>query len=75
MQQNEFEALLKEIGQQENLPKALELLKASEEEEVAQAANRLQVNLVSLKLMVKSVFTTSLCIKMNQAKSKSSLSM
>ncbi|MCA0936447.1 hypothetical protein LCL85_12980 [Vibrio alginolyticus] len=41
MQQNEFETLLKEIIQQENMPKALELLKASEEEEVAQAAQSL----------------------------------
>ncbi|WP_104028770.1 hypothetical protein [Vibrio jasicida] len=40
MQQNEFEALLKEIGEKENLPQALELLKASEEE-VAQAAESL----------------------------------
>ena len=41
MQQIEFEALLKEIGQKENLPQALELLKASEEEEVALAAESL----------------------------------
>lgn len=41
MQQNEFETLLKEIIQQENMPKALELLKACEEEEVAQAAQSL----------------------------------
>ncbi|ASI94751.1 hypothetical protein DA096_02695 [Vibrio rotiferianus] len=41
MQQNEFEALLKEIGEKENLPQALELLKASDEEEIAQAAESL----------------------------------
>ncbi|TON50067.1 hypothetical protein CGH55_18315, partial [Vibrio parahaemolyticus] len=31
MQQNEFETLVKEITLQENMPKALELLKACEE--------------------------------------------
>lgn len=41
MQQNEFETLVKEITLQENMPKALELLKACEEEEVAQAAESL----------------------------------
>ncbi|PFG58401.1 hypothetical protein ATG66_0951 [Vibrio sp. ES.051] len=41
MQQNEFETLVKEIIQQESLAKALELLKACEEEEVAQAAESL----------------------------------
>jgi hypothetical protein len=41
MQQNEFETLVKEITQQENMLKALELLKACEEEEVAQAAQSL----------------------------------
>ncbi len=41
MQQNEFETLVKEITQQENMAKALELLKACQEEEVAQAAHSL----------------------------------
>ena len=41
MQQNEFETLVKEITQQESMPKALEVLKACEEEEVAQAAQSL----------------------------------
>lgn len=41
MQQNEFETLVKEIVQQESMPKALELLKACEEDEVAQAAQSL----------------------------------
>lgn len=41
MQQNEFETLVKEIIQQDNMPKALELLKSCEEEEVAQAAQSL----------------------------------
>ncbi|MGR5069167.1 MULTISPECIES: hypothetical protein [Vibrio] len=41
MQQNEFETLLKEIDQTETLPQALELLKACEEEEIAQAAQSL----------------------------------
>ncbi|HCG7380202.1 TPA: hypothetical protein NJ968_005177 [Vibrio parahaemolyticus] len=41
MQQDEFETLVKEITLQENMPKALELLKACEEEEVAQAAESL----------------------------------
>ncbi|EHD2237298.1 hypothetical protein JRK41_004521, partial [Vibrio vulnificus] len=38
MQQNEFEQLVKQVCQQENLPKALELLKACDDEEVAEAA-------------------------------------
>ncbi|NMU71973.1 hypothetical protein HKA89_24780, partial [Vibrio parahaemolyticus] len=41
MQQDEFETLVKEITQQESMPKALEILKACEEEEVAQAAQSL----------------------------------
>ncbi len=41
MQQNEFEALVKSLCEKENLPQALELLKASENEEVAEAANGL----------------------------------
>ncbi|MFH4664313.1 hypothetical protein WMQ48_06105 [Vibrio cidicii] len=41
MQQNEFEQLVKALCQQENLPKALELLKASDDEEISQAAQSL----------------------------------
>ncbi|HAS6038092.1 TPA: hypothetical protein RQK07_000292 [Vibrio vulnificus] len=41
MQQNEFEQLVKQICQQESLPKALELLKACDDEEVAEAATSL----------------------------------
>ncbi len=41
MQQNEFEALVKSLCEKENLPQALELLKASEDEEIAEAAQSL----------------------------------
>lgn len=41
MQQQEFEALVKSLCTQESLPKALELLKISEEKEVADAAESL----------------------------------
>ncbi|WP_104402434.1 hypothetical protein [Vibrio penaeicida] len=41
MQQQEFEALVKSLCTQESLPKALELLKTSEEKEVAEAAESL----------------------------------
>lgn len=41
MQQNEFEALVKSLCEKENLPQALEQLKASEDEEVSQVAESL----------------------------------
>lgn len=41
MQQKEFEALVKAACEKENLPQALEWLKASEESEVAEAAQSL----------------------------------
>ncbi len=41
MQQNEFEALVKSLCEAENLPQALEQLKACEEEEVSQVAQSL----------------------------------
>ncbi|MDF2155363.1 hypothetical protein [Vibrio sp. CAU 1672] len=41
MQQNEFELLVKNVCQQESMPAALELLKANENEEIAQAAQSL----------------------------------
>lgn len=41
MQQNEFEALVKQLCAQANLPQALELLKASDDEDIAQAAQSL----------------------------------
>ncbi|MBD0786211.1 hypothetical protein HUO09_07630 [Vibrio sp. Y2-5] len=41
MQQNEFEALVTSLCEKENLPQALELLKASEDTEVAEAAQSL----------------------------------
>ncbi|PWI32498.1 hypothetical protein DI392_15725 [Vibrio albus] len=41
MLQNEFETLVKQLCEQENLPKALECLKASTDAEVAQAAESL----------------------------------
>lgn len=47
MQQNEFEQLVKALCQQENLPKALELLKASDDEEISQAAQSLTGQFVS----------------------------
>ncbi len=41
MQQNEFEALVKSLCEKENLPQALEQLKACEDEEVSQVAESL----------------------------------
>lgn len=41
MEYNEFEALVKEACQQEGLPQALAILKASEDQEVAEAAESL----------------------------------
>ncbi len=60
MQQNEFETLVKEITLQENMPKALELLKACEEEEVAQAAESLTGQFGLAEVEGENVFTTSL---------------
>jgi len=41
MQQNEFEALVKSLCEKQTLPQALDLLKANEDEEIAEAANAL----------------------------------
>ncbi len=41
MQQNEFEALVKSLCEKENLPQALEQLKACDDEEVSQVAESL----------------------------------
>ncbi|PJC87110.1 hypothetical protein CSW98_04185 [Vibrio sp. HA2012] len=41
MLQNEFETLVKQLCAQENLPQALELLKASDDTEIAEAAHSL----------------------------------
>lgn len=41
MEHKEFEALVKTLCEKENLPQALEILKASEDSEVAEAANSL----------------------------------
>ncbi|QXO15598.1 MULTISPECIES: hypothetical protein [Vibrio] len=41
MQQNEFEALVKELCAKESLPQALELLKQSDDADIAQAAHSL----------------------------------
>ncbi|MGF1755623.1 hypothetical protein L4C33_18745 [Vibrio makurazakiensis] len=41
MQHNEFEALVNTICEQENLPQALEVLKANEDTEVSEAAQSL----------------------------------
>ncbi|WP_159650608.1 hypothetical protein [Vibrio atypicus] len=41
MEQKEFEQLVKELCQKENLPQALEMLKAVEDQEIAEAAQSL----------------------------------
>ena len=41
MQQNEFEILVKELCQKENLPQVLEALKACEDQDIVEAAESL----------------------------------
>lgn len=75
MQQNEFEALLKEICQKENLPQALELLKACEEEEVAQAAESLTGQFGLAEVEGEKRIYTSRFKPMNRVKRKNLLNM
>lgn len=71
MQQNEFEALVKSLCEKENLPQALELLKASEDKEVAEAAQSLTGQFALAEVDGEQRIYHVFCNRMNKAKSKS----